>query len=151
MHVKGVVARKVEKARAKQLKEMTKTYNSIPHELFQPISDPEAEWKATNEVWIVEEAKKKAKKNSNVNPTNPTNDSEGEEDTTITVDEESWLQRDFVSFEMDDAGLDAENAEIEIIREVRGIEEMMILMMILMMVLMMILMMITMMMLHFKL
>ena len=102
MHVKGVAARKAEKTRAKQLKELMKIYNSIPHELFQPIPDPEAEWKATNEVWIIEEAKKKAKKNSSVNPTNATNDSEGEEDTTIIVDEESWLQNDFVSFKMDD-------------------------------------------------
>ena len=43
MHVKGVAARKAEKTRAKQLKELMKTYNSISHELFQPIPDPEAE------------------------------------------------------------------------------------------------------------
>ena len=43
MHVKGVAAQEAERTHAKQLKEMMKTHNSISHELFQPIPDPEAE------------------------------------------------------------------------------------------------------------
>ncbi len=43
MHAKGVAARKAEKARIKQVKEMTKNRLFIPVELLQPIHDPEAE------------------------------------------------------------------------------------------------------------
>ena len=50
MHAKGVAARKAEKARIKQVKEMMKGLAPIPSELQIPIPDSEAEWKATNEV-----------------------------------------------------------------------------------------------------
>ena len=63
IHVKGMAARKAERDRVKRLKEMSKTLNPIPIELNEAISDPEALWKATNEVWIAEEAKKEARKN----------------------------------------------------------------------------------------
>jgi hypothetical protein len=43
MHTKDVAARKVEKARIKQIKEMTKNHLFIPVELLQPIHDPEVE------------------------------------------------------------------------------------------------------------
>jgi hypothetical protein len=43
VHTKGVAARKVEKARIKQIKEMTKNHLFISVELLQPIHDPEAE------------------------------------------------------------------------------------------------------------
>ena len=69
IHVKGMAARKAERDRVKLLKEMTKTLNPIPIELYEAISDPEALWKATNEVWIAEEAKKEARKNPRVNAT----------------------------------------------------------------------------------
>jgi hypothetical protein len=55
VHVKGVAARKAEKARIKQVKEMTKSHTFIPVELLQPISDPEAEWKATNPTWFAQQ------------------------------------------------------------------------------------------------
>ena len=48
MHAKGIAARKAEKARLKQVKEMMKGLAPIPDELNIPIPDPEAEWKATN-------------------------------------------------------------------------------------------------------
>jgi hypothetical protein len=43
MHTKGVAARKAEKARIKQVKEMTKNQLFISVELLQPIHDLEAE------------------------------------------------------------------------------------------------------------
>jgi hypothetical protein len=43
MHAKDVAARKAEKSRIKQVKEMTKNHLFIPVELLQPIHDPEAE------------------------------------------------------------------------------------------------------------
>jgi hypothetical protein len=50
VHAKGVAARKAEKARIKQVKEMTKNHLFIPVELLQPIHDLEVEWKRTNET-----------------------------------------------------------------------------------------------------
>lgn len=50
VHVQGVAARKAEKARLEQVKEMMKTLAPISPELMIPIHDPEAEWKETNEV-----------------------------------------------------------------------------------------------------
>jgi hypothetical protein len=62
MHAKGVIARKNEKARIKQIKEMKKQGVFIPTELMTPIADPEAEWKSSNEVWNAEQEKKKIKR-----------------------------------------------------------------------------------------
>jgi hypothetical protein len=76
-------------------------------ELYDHISDSEALWKATNEVWIAEKAKKIIRKN--MRGTNPhvEGDEKDEEDerdegnkkTEILVEKEAWLQNDFVSFE----------------------------------------------------
>jgi hypothetical protein len=43
VHAKGVAARKAEKARIKQIKEMTKNHLFISVELLQLIHDPEVE------------------------------------------------------------------------------------------------------------
>ena len=67
MHVKGLAARKAERDRVKQLKEMQKMLGPIPIEMYEKIPDSEALWKATNEVWIVEEAKKEIRKNPRAN------------------------------------------------------------------------------------
>ncbi len=48
IHIKRIAARKAEKARIKNLKELQKNINIIPDEMFWPISDLEAEWKATD-------------------------------------------------------------------------------------------------------
>ncbi len=40
---------------------MTKSHIFIPVELLQSISDPEAEWKATNPTWLAQEEAKKSK------------------------------------------------------------------------------------------
>lgn len=62
MYAKGVAARKLQKERVKNIKELMKQNVIIPDEMLHPIEDPEATWKATNEVWIAEEAKKKEKR-----------------------------------------------------------------------------------------
>jgi hypothetical protein len=43
MHAKDVAARRAEKARIKQLKELQKNINIIPDEMFQSIPDLEVE------------------------------------------------------------------------------------------------------------
>jgi hypothetical protein len=43
IHIKGVVAREIEKARIKQLKELQKNINIISNEMFQSIVDLETE------------------------------------------------------------------------------------------------------------
>ncbi len=65
MHTKNVAARKVEKARIKQIKEMTKNHLFISVELLQLIHDLEIEWKRINEIWLIEQ-KKKIKRKSHV-------------------------------------------------------------------------------------
>lgn len=62
MHAKGVIARKAEKTRIKQLRDILKGYAPIPPELEIPIPDPETEWKVTNEIWKSMEIKKTVKK-----------------------------------------------------------------------------------------
>ena len=99
MHVKGLAARKAERDRVKQLKEMQKMLGPIPIKMYEKIPDPEALWKATNEVWIAEEAKKEIRKNprANVNEEDVTFivDSTGHGDNSILPDlpeGETWLR-----------------------------------------------------------
>ena len=91
VHTKGVAARKAERARIKQLREMRKGYAPIPPELEIPIPDPEAEWKATNQVWKSIEAKKTGKKfPDHINE-------EDEEEVEINVDRPTALwDQDFI-------------------------------------------------------
>ncbi len=100
MHAKGVIARKNEKARIKQIKEMKKQDVFIPTELMTPISDPEAEWKSSNEVWNAEQEKKKIKRR----------DDDDDDDVQFIVDTvgDSTLglqvdgQADYMAFDLDD-------------------------------------------------
>jgi hypothetical protein len=62
MHAKGVLTRKNEKARLRQIKEMTKRGIFILVEMMTPISDPETEWKISNDIWNAEQAKKQITK-----------------------------------------------------------------------------------------
>jgi hypothetical protein len=50
MHAKGVLARKNEKARLKQIKDMTKRGIFIFVEMMTPISNSETEWKNFNDI-----------------------------------------------------------------------------------------------------
>lgn len=94
VHTKGVAARKAEKARMKQVREMKMKGLTIPPELSTPIHDPEAEWKETNEVWKSQEAKKAAKKNPSQEIVRA---DESDEDVTINVgDNQPWYQKDYI-------------------------------------------------------
>ncbi len=98
VHVKGVAARKAEKARIKQVKEMTKSHTFIPVELLQPISDPEAEWKATNPTWFAQQEVKIREKKPRVKREMKRDDDE-EVEFTVNSSQTSWKHDDFVSFE----------------------------------------------------
>ena len=78
--------------------------------MYEKIPDPEELWKATNEVWIAEEAKKEIRKNprANVNEEDVTFivDSTGHGDNSILPDlpeGEKWLRDDFVSFDLEES------------------------------------------------
>lgn len=58
MYAKGVIARKKEKKRAKNVKELMRQNVSIPDHMLTPIEDSEATWKAIDLTWLAEEAKK---------------------------------------------------------------------------------------------
>ncbi len=97
IHAKGVAARRAEKARIKQLKELQKNINIIPDEMFQPIPDPEAIWKATDPTWLAQqEAKKQGKKpRLEAGP-------DDEEDVDFVLNQPpktSWMEDDFLAFE----------------------------------------------------
>ena len=89
---------------------MQKMLGPIPIEMYEKIPDPEALWKATNEVWIAEQAKKEIRKNprDNVNEEDVTFivDSTGHGDNSILPDlqeGETWLRDHFVSFDLEES------------------------------------------------
>ncbi len=88
--------RKAEKLRIKKLKELQKNINIISDEMFQPIPDPEAEWKATDPTWLAQEEVKKNKgKKSRVEA----DLDHEEEDSEIIINQfkSSWMEEDFVA------------------------------------------------------
>ncbi len=96
MHTKDVTARKVEKARIKQIKEMTKNHLFIFLELLQLIHDLEIEWKKINEIWLIEQEKKNKKKKSRFERSvEEENDDDDIEFIVNKFDDE----KDFISFE----------------------------------------------------
>ncbi len=97
MHVKGVEARKAEKTRIKQLKELQKNINIIPDEMFQPIVDPEAAWKATDATWLAQQEAKKQGKKPRLEA--PNEDDDEELDIIVNQPKSSWMEEDFVDFE----------------------------------------------------
>ena len=117
IHSKGVAARKQEKARTKRVKELEKQQIIIPDELLDPIPDPEVEWKATNQTWKAEQAKKEKAKDKTGHGV--ANQDENDEDIAINVDIDNQglnlrqlsngdsfqLQKDFVPLEEDESGI----------------------------------------------
>ncbi len=102
VHVKGVAARKAEKARIKQMKEMTKSHTFISVELLQPILDLEAEWKATNPTWLTQEEVKKFKRKKSRVEGDDDDDDDEEMKIIVNPSKQSWENDDFVSFEDDE-------------------------------------------------
>jgi hypothetical protein len=80
------------------MKEMTKNHLFIPVELLQPIHDPEAEWKTTNEIWLTEQEKKDRKKKPRLEKSV---DEEEDDDLEFIVDKFSD-ENDFIAFENED-------------------------------------------------
>ncbi len=103
MHAKEVIARKNEKARIKQIKKMKKQEVFISTELMTPISDPEAEWKISNEVWNAEQEKKKIKRRDDENDdvefiVNNMSDS----NLSFQMNGQVKGQADYMTFDVDD-------------------------------------------------
>ncbi len=101
VHTKGVAARKAEKARIKQIKEMTKNHLFISVELLQLIHDLEVEWKKINEIWLVEQEKKDRKKKSRLEKSV---DEDEEDDDTEFIVNKFGDGEDFIPFEDEDEG-----------------------------------------------
>jgi hypothetical protein len=97
MHAKNVTARKVEKARIKQIKEMTKNHFFIFVELLQFIHDLEIEWKKINEIWLIEQEKKNRKKKSRFEKSIEKEDDD-DDDTEFIINKFDD-EEDFISFE----------------------------------------------------
>ncbi len=106
MHTKDVAARKVEKARIKQIKEMIKNHLFISVELLQSIHDLEIEWKRINEIWLVEQEKKDRKKRSRLEKSV---DEEDDDDFEFIVDKFDD-EDDFISFEDENESENASHA-----------------------------------------
>ena len=60
IHIKGVAARKDERVRQKQVKELDRQGVIIPIDKLTPIEDPEVEWKKTKSILKIEVARKEA-------------------------------------------------------------------------------------------
>jgi cell division protein FtsB len=101
MHAKNVIARKIEKARIKQIKEMTKNRLFIFVELLQLIHNLEIKWKTINEIWLVKQEKKDKKKKSRLEKS-----VDDEEDDLEFIINKFNDENDFIAFEN-------ENDEIE--------------------------------------
>jgi hypothetical protein len=98
MHTKNVIARKVKKARIKQIKEMTKNHLFIFVELLQLIHDIEIEWKKINEIWLVEQEKKDRKKKSRLEKS-VKKDDDDDDDTEFIINKFDD-EEDFISSKM---------------------------------------------------
>ncbi len=98
MHAKDVIARKTEKARIKQIKEMTKSRLFISVELLQLIDDLEVEWKRINETWLIEQEKKNRKKKSRLEKSIEEKEEDDDDDTEFIINKFDD-EEDFISFE----------------------------------------------------
>ncbi len=107
MHTKDVAARKVEKARIKQVKEMTKNHLFISVELLQLIHDLETEWKTINEIWLVEQEKKDRRKKPRLEKS--VEEEEDDEDFEFVIDKFDD-EDDFIPFEDENENENAKNA-----------------------------------------
>ncbi len=108
MHTKDVAARKVEKARIKQVKEMTKNHFFISVELLQLIHDLEIEWKTINEIWLIEQKKKNRRKKSRLEKS--AEEEEDDEDCEFVINKFDD-DENFISFEDENENENAKNAK----------------------------------------
>jgi hypothetical protein len=105
MHAKRMLTRKNEKSRLKQIKNMTKRIIFILVEMMTSISDPKTEWKNSNDIWNVEQAKKQItkQKDDDDDDIEFIVDTTGDSGLGMTTDDEGLRgQADFVSFDFGD-------------------------------------------------
>jgi CRISPR/Cas system CSM-associated protein Csm4 (group 5 of RAMP superfamily) len=108
MHAKGIIARKNEKARIKQIKKMKKQSVFISMELMTSIADLEAEWKSSNEMWNAKQEKKKIKRRDE-NDENDENDNVqfivntmSDSNLSFQMNGQVEGQADYMTFDLDD-------------------------------------------------
>ena len=80
MHVKEITARKQKKFGIKQIKKLEKQQAFISIKMFQPIADPDTEWKTTNQTWIAKENRKRLAKTAKIGMPAEANQIEGEDE-----------------------------------------------------------------------
>ena len=117
-HVEGVAARKDEKARVKNIKDLMKQEKPIPGHLLTPIEDPEAVWKTTNHIWLEEEAKKDAAKRQKGRHEMDEGDEE-DDDVTFITEGSNYHNRRFITGHEAEAetGVKDDEAEEDAIRD----------------------------------
>ena len=124
IHIKGVAARKDERVRQKQVKELDRQGVIIPIDKLTPIEDPEAERKKTNSIWKMEEARKEAarkKKGQTADETDEDRDeiefitdTIGDDSLRVIEDDSTREQTNFIAFDENnenDEGDEDENDE----------------------------------------
>ncbi len=126
VHAKDVVTRKTEKARIKQIKEMTKSRLFISVELLQFIDDSEVEWKRINETWLTEQEKKDRKKKPRLEKSVEEEEEEDDDDTEFIINKFDD-EEDFIPFEdeneRDENVPHAENAKHDNLRTNHSIDD----------------------------
>lgn len=108
---KGIITRKDEKARINRVKEYTNRGIEVPDEDKYAIVDPEVEWKATNPIWLAEEARKAQLREKSRSRPDGDEDEEDDENFIIdTVGDRDWVlwdaiadNDDYVGFEETDS------------------------------------------------
>jgi hypothetical protein len=94
---------------------MIKSDIFIPTEMMTPISDPETEWKNSNEIWNAEQAKKqiiKQKDDDDDDDVEFTVNTEDDSDLEMSNHEELHEQANFVSFDFEDDENDKNNVDL---------------------------------------
>ena len=109
IHIKGVAARKDERVRQKQVTELDRQCVIIPIDKLTPIEDPEAEWKKTNSIWKMEEARKEAAKKKKGRTADETvevrdemefiTDTIGDDSIRVIKDDSIREQTNFIAFD----------------------------------------------------
>ncbi len=110
VHSKDIEARKAEKTRLKQINVLKKAKASILIKLLILISDSKIIWKEINEMWLTEQAKKLTRKRSRSKLNTMNEDDENDENHELILNE-SWIQRNFVTFDDDNQADARDNAK----------------------------------------
>jgi hypothetical protein len=89
---------------------LKKAKASILIKLLILISDSKIIWKEINEMWLTEQAKKLTRKRSRSKLNTMNEDDENDENHELILNE-SWIQRNFVTFDDDNQADARDNAK----------------------------------------